>query len=262
MHHPRRAALLSLPCALLVCCLTERAVVNSEFPPPEFYLEVRTTETTADGLQHTQRFQVWKDGFTVYREADRSLDVPGPDGLRLPVFHRICAYGMGVESTRALSRLLYNSGLSELQSLTGDLPEPRGKVISLSWRHLDERTVQAHGQVYGQTARVLHVINSFLPETVRFELPLMTGEPEPSHLASVPELANSLADSLAFHETLVKRFPDDLELMLNAFALAHVQDRRDLALELLERIEAFAQGDRIYPEGTGPDLPERLRRLF
>ena len=109
MHHSRRTALLlSIPCALLTCCLTERAVINSEFPPPGFHLEVRTTETTADGLQHTQRFQVWEDGFTLYREADRSLEVPGPDGLRLPVFRRACAYGMGIESTRTLSRMLYN----------------------------------------------------------------------------------------------------------------------------------------------------------
>ncbi len=203
---------------------------------------------------------------SVYREADDSLDVPGPDALRLPVFRRVSAYRMHYESTRHLSRLLYRSGFFDLQPLEGDAPEPRGKVISVHCREWIEKDVQASGQVYGRIARVLHVINSFLPGNVRFELPLMSGEREPNHLARVPEAEDSLELSLDFHMELVDMYPDDVELLLNAFALAYVQDQRELAVKVLERIEALPgseeRSDRLLPEGTGADLADRLRRLF
>lgn len=265
IYHPRLVALIS-PCALLVGCLAERAVLSSEFPPAGFYLEVRTTVTTADGLQETQRFQVWEDGFAVYREADASLDVPAPDPLRLPLFRRVSAYQLENESTRTLSRLLYNSGLSELAPVLGT-PSPRGTVITVLWRHLGDKEVQAH-EVQGRLARVLHVVNSFLPEETKnthpFLLLPMTGEPEPSHLANVPEVLDSMPASLDFHvEELVTRFPEDVNVLLDTFALAFAEDQLDLAVRILERIEALRdRNGRIFPPDTGEDLPERLRRLF
>lgn len=263
-HYLWTPALAGVLCSLLVACLTNRTNVTSEFPPKGFYLEVRTTVTTADGLQETQRFQVWEEGMSVYREADGSLDVPGPDPLRLPLFRRVSAYRMAPQSTRALARMVYRSGFFEMPAIGGD-PEPRGPVISVFCRQWIEKEVQAHGQLYGQIARVLHVINSFLPEGKRFELPLMTGEREMAHLAAVPVLGDSSEQSLLFHKDLVEMFPDDVGLLLDAFALAYVLEDREYALQALARIEALpgSGGDgRIFPEGTGADLAARLRTLF
>lgn len=263
-HYLWTAALAAVLCSLLVACLTDRTIVTSEFPPKGFYLEVRTTVTTADGLQETQRFQVWEQGMSVYREANKSLVVPGPDSLVLPLFRKVSAYRMAPESTRTLSRMVYRSGFFEMQALAV-VPEPRGTVISVFCREWTEREVQVHGQLYGQIARVLHVINSFLPEGHRFEPPLMTGEQEPPHLAAVPELGDSWEQSLLFHKDLVEMFPDDVGLLVDAFALAFDLGDREFALQALARIEALpGSGDdgRIFPAGTGADLAVRLRTLF
>lgn len=265
-NHPSLLVLAGL-CTLIGGCLADRAVMTSEFPPEDFYLEVRTTVTTADGLQETQRFQVWESGFAVYREADLSLITPEPGSLRLPLFQRVSAYQMDEESTRTLSRLLYNSGLADLPAVVGN-PTPRGDVITVLWRHLSEKQVQAH-EIQGRMARVLHVINSFLPEGTKnsnpFQLqPPMSGEPEPSHLANVPEVLDSMPASLDFHlEELATRFPEDVEVLKDTFALAYAENRLDVAVSILERLEVLRDDNgRIFPPNTGEDLPERLRRLF
>ena len=70
--------------------------------------------------------------------------------------------------------------------------------------------------------------------------------------------------SLDFHlEELATRFPDNVEVLKDTFALAYHEERLDVAIRILERLEVVRDNSgRIFPPNTGEDLPERLRRLF
>lgn len=258
------AALLAL---LLPGCLSDPSDHPTVWPPDDFHLEVESGRYTQQASQVLQRFQVWSDGLALYREADDSVRDPAGE-VSLPVFRRICAWRMLPESTRSLARKLYRRGVLDLHSIQGDQRQrAEGLALVLRYRAFGRgKNVVARGQIHGPMVRVLHVVNSYLPEGVEFDLPGMVGDREPQRLTDVPPPTDDLEGSLELHRELLERFSEDPELTLDAFALACRAGRRDVAEQLMTRYleltePARRQGE-MFPEGGEGLTAERLRRLL
>lgn len=260
---PRR---LRLPClaallALLGACRSTR-VARSDWPPEDFYLEVRARSQTGDRLIERQSLHVFADGFVVYREADPQ-DAFAEEWPA--VFSRVSAYRMLPQSTRSLARGLYQAGLFQIDTVIGADTEAED-VIAIRWRAFgDERRSVARGRVYGAFVDVLHVVNAYLPSGCAFALPDMTGEPQPPRLSGVPAPPRSVPQAHQLHTKWAGDWEDpDLQWRIEQFALAVRAGDRAAARRLfaaLEREQARQVAAFPDTDGAAKDALVRLRRL-
>ncbi len=304
-HSTMSASRLSRTACLLLClppclvgCFAPRAR-HSAWPPKDFYIEVKAGENSADGIFTKQKVQIWRDGLVVYQEAARpALTSRVKDAPGLPVFKSLCAYRLAGRSVRMLSRLLYQSSVQDIPVTVGDLGGGLGPWLKMLYQSRsrppddlrakdpepaerigEPREIMVHLRVFGPMNRVLHIVNSFLPEGHGFSMPEMVGMPEPFHAVEVPAVIESVEGSLRFHLELLKmeRFSEAAaskdprlrlrrnQLQRDTFALACVQG--DIAAaeecfrELAEVLKDDAGPNRLFPD-TDVDHVEHLRQIL
>jgi|SoiMethySBSTD1v2_1073268.scaffolds.fasta_scaffold304622_3 hypothetical protein len=219
---------------LLAACSTERE--KTVWPPSDWYLEVRSGAFTEGGYEAQACFQAWSDGFALYREAEgRQGDAQAPWPA---AWSTVAAWQMGTESTRQLSRLVQGAKLDTVPPESGTTSSTPGPVVSALVRGFGgERRLVARDRAIGGVARLLHVVNAYLPDGRLIALPEMTGDPEDRHLTKVPQPKRSRKEALDFHETLLGRIPGGDGFLVDAFALAVVLGDRARAEKALARIE-------------------------
>ena len=257
---PRGACLLGA----VASCLSPDPPAESQWPPADFYLEVRRTEYDRE----THRVRFFADGLVVYGEAVDWLGGPRVGAEWLPVFGRISAYRMRPKSVRQLSRLLDRAGLHDLPADQVDDRDPRSPMAAIHWRGFQrDGIVWAQGDLEVGAARVLHIVNSYLPEAHELEMPGLTGDPEPRHLVPSPMApAESVDGALDFYlSDLLIRAPENFDFLVDAFALA-VVGRRSIAEDLLRRLEATgvpaARGVWTLPGEEEADPLAEYRRVL
>ena len=210
-----------LAVAFAASCLGGRRQPASAWPPPDFYFEIEEVESPgADraeaALQARRRLRVWSDGTLLLQKAAGT--VRSADGsLALPVFDTTCAYRLLPETTRLLSRKMWKRGAHDLQQETVEA-DVRLRFAYRGMGH--DLRVAAGPQVHGNLARVLRVVNAFLPANEEFAFPGMPGDREPSILTGVPEPQRVIGGALGCLRELLQQFPGDRLLLLDAFVLA------------------------------------------
>ncbi|MEZ5962229.1 MAG: hypothetical protein R3F56_00155 [Planctomycetota bacterium] len=238
-------------------------VPRSDWPSPDFYLEVRGRTQTGGDLIERQSLHVFADGFTVYREADPN-DAFAEQWP--PVLSRVSAYRMLPESTRSLARSLYLIGLFQIDTVVGTDVDAED-VVALRWRAFgEERRTVARGRVYGPVVSAINVINAYLPAGCAFALPDMTGEPEPPRLTRVPQPERSVAGALELHREWAARWDDpDVQWRIEMFALAARAGDLGTARDQLDAIERVRQEYQTrFPDdrSVSEEVVARLRRLL
>lgn len=222
----------------------------SVWPPDDFRLIVSGVTRARGGERVEQRFRLLADGLAVYREARRA--VPGTP-LDLPVFTRVAAYRLRPESVRACGRQLERAGLFDRVLGQSINREQDGQHVALSWRAFGgEGQVSSYVDNGGSLDRIVHVVNSFLPEGHAFRFEALSGEPEPKRLVRVPEPLDSGAGALLCHRRFVETWPDEPALQLDLFALAWAEGDVDTARG------AFESLTRLGPVAPGDDLVEMI----
>ena len=255
----QRLALL-LP---LVACSPTQDRTHSIWPPKDWYLEVRISQLCASGVTPLRSFQAWVDGYALFREAEMAQgDTPAPWPA---LWSRAAAYQMGHESTRQLARLVATSGFESLPAELGSLDAGEGPVLAFSLRAFGKvQRVTAHSATDPKIARLLHVVNAFLPKGESVALPDMIGDREDPHLSRVPTPMTSRANALELHEGLLGRDPGGDGFLLDAFALAVALGDRPRSQAFLDRIEAaeLVQSRPFELSGELPRLAPTLRALL
>lgn len=236
---------------------------RSDWPPADFYLEVRGRRQTDDRLIERQSWHVFADGFSVYREVDPE-DAFADDWP--PVFSRVSAYRMLPQSVRSLTRALQAAGLFQSETVVG-IEVDAEDVVAIAWRAFgEERRIVARGRVYGSVVEALHVVNAYLPAGCAFTLPDMTGEPEPPRLSGIPPPARSAEGAYRLHAEWAANWPDlDLQWRTEFFALALRSGQLERAAALLAEMEREqARHVEVFPDDRGPTKVaiERLRHLL
>lgn len=232
---------------------------RSDWPPSDFFLEVRSRIQTSAGQRELQSLHVFADGYAVYREVDpeRAFPAGWP-----PVFSRASAYQMLPESTRSLTRGLQQAGLFGLDTLVGADPDA-DDVISVRWRAFgQDRQIVARGRVYGAFMEALHVINAFLPPECVFELPDMIGEPRPPRLSGVPRPTRDVAGAYGLHQRWAKRWEGDVQWLVEFFALALSGGDLPGARAILERLERDHAAGAPLSDGAAAEALVLLRDLL
>ncbi len=232
---------------------------TTQWPPRDFYLEVRARIQTAAGQRELQSLHVFADGYSVYREVDAERSFPG--GWP-PVFSRVSAYRMLPASTRSLARGLQRAGLFALDTLVGADPDAN-EVLSIRWIAFgQDRRIVARGRVFGAFMEALHVINAFLPPDCVFELPEMVGEPQPPRLAGVARPVRDLAGAYAMHQQWADRWTGDVQWLVELFALALSAADLGGARAVLENLEREYATGAPLSDGSAAEALAALRALF
>jgi hypothetical protein len=246
-------------------CAGTPSHVPSEWPPPDFRVQVEELHEGEGSSVASRRFTVTADGVCIYSRSTQPLVDP-ESHTAIPVFGTISAYQLCGECTRQLARLLHRRGVLALDQEQGDRRETKGVSLRLSYRAFEnERIVVASGQVHGSFVGVLHVVNAYVPPGEEFTLPGMVGDPLPSNLIGVPAPAESVPGALAFHEQLLAQHPNDADLLLDTFALSCAARDRAKAEQLLSRWTAAADigASAAAPFADPPRLlPDMLRRML
>jgi len=246
----------------LAACLGTR-VPRSDWPPADFFLEVRARRQTETGLIERQSLHVYADGYVVYREADPQDAFPGDWP---PVFSRVSAYRLLPQSTRTLARGLYEAGLFQVDTVVGTDVDAED-VVAVRWRAFgEERRAVGRGRVYGPFIASLHCINAFLPPGCAFTLPDMTGEPQPPRISGAPAPLRSVEGAYRLHQDWARRDEDhDMQWQIEFYALAVRAGDGSGARRLLAAIErAGTEQDSPFPDrdaGVRVSL-SRLRALL
>lgn len=237
-------------------------VPRSDWPPADFYLEVRGRTEVGGHIVEHQSLHVFADGFTVYREADPA------DAFTdhwPPVFSRASAYRMLPQSTRSLARSLYQTGLFQSETAIGTDVDAE-EVVAIRWRAFgEERRTVARGRVYGPIVGALNVINAYLPSGCAFALPDMTGEAEPPRLSRVPQPVRSVSGAYRLHQAWADEWPQpDVQWQIELLALAL---RAGDAAGAGALVEQLAREEERYVEAFPDDarlskaVIDRLRAL-
>ncbi len=254
---------------------------ESNWPPADFFVEVESGDNTADGIFCKRKAQIWSDGLVVYQEAlpppltSKVADAPG-----LPVYKSMCAYQLAPESIRMLSRMLFQSSIKDIPATVGDTDGGEGPWLKMLYRaNGDTQEVMVYIRIFGPMNRVLHILNSFLPEYHGFTMPELIGTPEEPHVVEVPPVTESVEGALTFHRKMLemKRFSvaaaarDELvhhrryQLQRDTFALACVQGDIPTAERLLQEMEKVLQehkeANQLFPD-VEADSVEHLRQIL
>ncbi len=212
-----------------------------------------------------RRFTATADGVCVYERSFEPLVDP-ISKTAVPVFRTVSAYELRPECTRLFARKLHARKVLALEQEQGDRRETAGVSLRLSYRAFGrEVLVVASGQIHGSVVRVLHVVNAYLPPGEVFRLPGMVGDPDPVRLTGVPAPVDDLAGSLEFHRDLLRRRPDDGDLMIDTFALLCASGERAEAEAVLARWSKLSAGTSPSqaPCADPPRLlPEMLLRML
>lgn len=257
--------MLALPLLALAACVGGATQMPSEWPPPDFRLQVEELQEGAGGSVVSRRFTVAADGVCIYGCSAEPLVDPATK-TAIPVFRTMCAYRLRGECTRLLARKLYLRRVLELDAVQGDRRETQGRSLRLSYRAFQqEHVVVASGQIHGSVVRVLHVVNAYLPPGEAFKLTGMVGDPEPTNLIGVPAPVEGVVGALEFHEHLLQQRPSDSDLLLDTFALCCAVGDRGKADQMLARwTAATSVGATAGAPFADPPrlLPEMLRRML
>jgi hypothetical protein len=197
----------------------------------------------------------------------------------LPVYSSCAAYVMRPEAIRSLSR-------KASQRAANVNPEPGPAVdappVERPAEHAEEPPPQhlrflcramgethsgnADGPSFSAIAGVLSVVNQFVPPGEEFRLPGTTPLPGNNMLLEVPQPRRDLEGSLQFHLGLVTRYPADVDLVRDTFAVAcKARDRAaaEAMLARYRRLKAAGSDERPLVPGAGePPPPEALAQLL
>ncbi len=255
--------------SLLTACVSQSRGWTTKWPPKDFYLAVSYRAHVDGELRETRRFEVWQDGLCALREADRGIGGKAVSTRWFPVFDRAAAWRMHDDSIRQLSRLIDQAYFFSLPSVKTDGQTGLGDQVSIRCRSRGEyRTVWLHKEAYSSIARVVHIVNAFLPDGHQFRLPAMVGEREDPHLSRIPQPFLSSEGAIVFHEDQIDRLPDEhkLELLVDLFSLLVDTGKKKRAKRVLAKIEAEAKEREPaflpFPEGSQTDRVDQLRRLL
>jgi len=278
-----------LPC--LYGCFAPRAH-KSKWPPADFFVQVETGENTVDGIFQKQKAQIWRDGLVVYQEAvppqgnpldpryapltSKEVNAPG-----LPVYKSVCAYWLAPESIRMLSRMLSQTSIKDIPATVGNVSGGEGAVLKMLYRRDgNPQEIMVYIRIFGPMNRVLHVLNSFLPEGHGFTMPEMVGMPEEAHVVEVPPVAESVEGALGFHRKMLemKRFSEAAaakdplvrkrryQLQRETFALACVHGDIPVAEQLLRAmvkvLENHEKAKLLFPDVEKADSVDHLRQIL
>jgi len=246
---------------LLTACLSNKNL-PSIWPPDDFYLDVSGEFTDDTGNHQRQRFQVWANGLTVYREAKRELpNCPIP----IPLFTEVCAYRLDAASIRSLSQKLQRRGLHDRDEIRADNPRFRGDHVTITWRAREQEGQTSSLNPDSNLDPVVNLINAFLPEGRSFRYPDLGGSEEEGELIRVPQPSDSLRGSLEYHIELLKDHPEIEDLELHTFALAVAAGDMSEARQRLSVIESHSPSDilgEVWPEAAWErDFLEPLRAM-
>ncbi len=261
-------------------CLGPR-LRKSKWPPADFFLEVAAGENSVDGIFCKQKAQIWRDGLVVYQRAapppltSKVAAAPG-----LPVYKSVCAYRLAPESIRMLSRMLLQSSIKDIPATVGNVSGGEGPWLKMLYRsNGDDQEIMVYVRIFGPMNRVLHVLNSFLPDGHGFTMPEMVGMPEEAHVVEVPPVAESVEGALSFHRELLRmeRFSEAAaakdplvygrryQLQRETFALACVNGdipvAEELFRELVKVLEDQKKASQWFPD-TEVDSVEHLRQIL
>lgn len=249
----------------------ETPVPPSIWPPPDFGLTVEQVDHELDAVQVTKRFRVRADGLVVYGTATTSV-VGGDPDLHLPVFDRLAVYQLEPQCTRALARRIERCGILDLDPVQGERGTVAGPSVVVAWQALGQRKLlSASGPVHGAMAEILAIVDAYLPEGERLDLPGVADRNLPRVLRGVPGPRADASGALEVHRALLQKNPVDSETALDAFVLACHLGHRQLAEALLaqwaaatteqRRVQsAFADvGGSLAPEVLGTLLPGAVR---
>jgi hypothetical protein len=278
---------------------------QSKWPSPDFYVEVEAGFQSRQGTFSTQKLQIWRDGLVVYRETvpplpeslapreagaaqearfakavELTLNSKVKDAPGLPVYKSLCAYRLAPPSVRMLSRMLIQSSIKDIPEVVGNTAGGEGEWLKMRYQSRGStKEIAVHVQIFGPMNRVLHVVNSFLPEGHGFKMPEMVGVVEPPHVAEVPAVKDSLEGSLGYHRKLLlmERFSEEavakderrrgrrIQLQCDTFALACAQ--RDIAVaekyfrELTNAGQDSEGASQLFPD-TAFDAVEHLQQIL
>lgn len=251
----------------LTACLTDRSRQVTEWPPTDFSLVVEEHQVELrDGGARSfvrRRFRVWSDGTAVYGKASDAVEDP-VTGATLPVFSSLAAWRMLPDSTRALARKLHLKGVLSLAAFegTGGATPPGASGLRLQYRAFgNDKVVAMAGQVGGNAARVLQVINAHLPAGEGFTLPGVPGDHLPC--VEVPAPAEDLGGACGWHQEWL-RDREDPALCLDLFALACRARQRDVAVQAIGRWQRAQAASLVGPATATPGLLTRdvLERML
>ncbi|MBK8095904.1 MAG: hypothetical protein IPK26_02280 [Planctomycetes bacterium] len=247
--------------SLSTACLTDRSQHVTVWPPADFSLVVEEHQVELrDGAARSfvrRRFRVWANGRAVYGKASGAIEDP-ITGATLPVFSGLAAWQMLPESSRGLARKLHLKGVLSLAAFEGAGPSTTGGTSGIRLQYHafgTDKVVAMSGQVTGNAARVLQVINAHLPAGEGFLLPGVPADHLPC--VEVPAPAEDLNGSLLWHMALAADPANDPMVCLDLFALACRAKQRPAAVEAIGRWQAAQAAVAIEP-GTVP--PARLTR--
>lgn len=222
-------------------------VPETAWPPADFYLEVEAVRSGTDVAPRWQRLQAWADGTVLFRVADEALADPD-NGLVTPVYATACAYVLHPDAIRLLARKaarrcgLQSDARPLLPAQIGDPPAVTAErlrewdqVRFLCRAQMKERVGSITEQTFASIAGVLQVVNQYVPPGGEFALAGMTLDPGDNVLLDVPQPRHDAAGALDCHRQLLERFPGDLDLVRDAFALACRLGDGAAARELLGR---------------------------
>lgn len=244
-------------------CATTQDRSGSIWPPKDWYLEVGLGRLDAKGFVPQLMFQAWSDGYALWREAEPANgDTPAPWPA---LWSRVSAYRMTHESTRQLARLVAGAGLETMPKEIGSLADADTPVFSFGLHGFGATyRVTSHGAEDPKVARLLHIVNAFLPKGESLASADMTGDPEDPHLSRVPLPKSSRAGALELYEGLLDRQPGRDGFAIDAFALAVALGDRPRAERLLKRIETaeLAESRPFALAGEPSALVPTLRALL
>ena len=254
--------------SLSSACLTDRSQHVTAWPPPDFSLVVEEHQVELrDGVARSyvrRRLRVWADGAAVYGKASGAIEDP-ITGATLPVFRGLAAWQMRPESTRGLARKLHLKGVLSLAAFegTGAMNPAGGSGVRLQYRAFgNDKVVAMAGQVAGNAARVLQVINSHLPAGEGFLLPGVPAD----HLSCVdaPAPVEDLNGALVWHVELAAHRSSDAMVCLDLFALACRAKERQTAVGMIDRWQAAQAAAADEPGTATPGLLTRdvLERML
>ena len=149
--------------AVLAACSVGQDRTRSIWPPPDWFLEVRLGQLCAAGFTPNRSFQVWSDGYALYRIAETGEgDMPAPWPA---VWSRVSAYRLERESARQIARLVHGVRLEGVPAELGSSDEGEGPVVSVYVRGFGkDQRITVRGAGDPKVSRLLHVVNSFLPK--------------------------------------------------------------------------------------------------
>ncbi len=262
---PLGRILLAVAALAPAACVGDAAQVASEWPPPDFCVQLEELREADGASVAIRRFVVTADGICCYGRSTSPLVDPATQ-TKIPVFGTVCAYRLKGECTRSLARRLDRSGVLKLDTDQGDRVATQGRSLRLSYRAFAaERVIQARGQIHGALVQVLGALNAYVPPGEAFDLPGMGDDAEPANLIGVPAPVDSVPGALQFFEQQLHRRPRDTDLILDTFALACAAGERAKAEVLLARwvasssIAATAAAPFLDPPRL---LPEMLQRML